>query len=218
MAAVNNQLPSIQILRGLIPPARAAHFLRAAGADPIRAFALHEWNESVGGAFYPSLQKVELALRVRVERALSAVYGASWFIDQRFLGIKDHAVHGEIATASHRLMSGSAPVNADGLMQKASFGLWVGLLRPIFNPPVWSGQLRTAFPMLPVGIGRADLAKLASRAAALRNRIDHHEPLIGLDLSAYHSDVMQLLEWIDRRLAARAGIACSVPQLLRTKP
>lgn len=218
MATVNKQVPDIHSLGGVIPPGRVAHFLRAAGRDAVRALALHDWNEAMGAAFYQPLQKVELGLRVKVESAMAAAYGVVWFAEPAFLRVNDWAVHEEIATASRRLMKDSVHVDADGLMAKASFGLWVGLMRPIFNPPVWMTHLRTAFPSLPDGEGRHDLAVLAARAAFLRNRIDHHEPLIGLDISALHTDVMTLLHWIDPGLAARAKAGCTVQQLLRTKP
>lgn len=184
----------------------------------MRALALHDWNEAVGAAFYCSLQKAELALRVKVECAMAASYGPAWFVDPDFLRINDWAVHNEIATATHRLMSRGAVVEANSLMERASFGLWVGLLRPAFSSPVWLTQLRTAFPALPTGTGRHELAMLGSRAANLRNRIDHHEGLIGLDLSRYHTDVMTLLGWIDPVLVARARAACTVQLLLRAKP
>lgn len=218
MAAVNNQLPNIHSLAGVIPLGRMNHFLRAAGWDPVRALALHDWNEAVGAAFYPSLQKAELALCVKVEAAMEMAYGSSWFADPAFLSVKDRAVSNEIAAASQRLIASSLAVDAAGIMAKASFGLWVGLLRPIYNPPVWMNHLRAAFPFLPQGEGRHELANLASHAASLRNRIDHHEPLIGLDLSADHSDLMTLLGWLDPPLLARARAKCTVQLLLRTKP
>ncbi len=217
MAAVTNQLPDIHSLLGLVPPARILRFYRAAGRDAQRALALHDWNEAVGAAFYPLLQKVELALTVKVESAMAAVYGPDWFADPTFLRAADYATRAEIAGTRRRLIAAGRPIDADGVMEKSSFGFWVGLLRPIFNPPVWMTQLSATFPALPLGVGRHDLAKLASAAATLRNRIDHHEPLIGLDLSARHSDIERLLTWIDPGLAARAD-GKAVQRLLRQKP
>jgi len=109
-------------------------------------------------------------------------------------------------------------IDAENVMAKASMGLWVGLLRPVYNPSVWSGRLRSVFPHLPAEQGRHELAQLASRAAVLRNRVDHHEPLIEMDLSRSYADLMRLLSWIDPALAARAGGTAAVPRLLRVKP
>jgi hypothetical protein len=92
------------------------------------------------------------------------------------------------------------------------------LLRPIYNPAVWSKELQRTFPALPAGEGRHGLAKIASHATWLRNRIDHHEPLVELDLSLSHSMILKALGWIDLVLAARARADTAVQQLLRAKP
>lgn len=218
MPQVRKQGLSIHSLTGLIPPARVAVFLRAAGGDPVKALELHDWNEAAGAAFYAPLQKVELGLKVKVASAMVATYGPDWFVHPAFVQIHDWSVHNEIATTTRRLMAAELPVDGDGMMDKASFGLWAGLLRPVFNPPVWMKQLRVAFPALPTDRKRHDLSTLASRAVNLRNRIDHHEALIGLDLSHCHADTMLLLKWIDPALQARARGSCTVLQLLREKP
>ena len=218
MSPVKKQGLDIHCLTGLIPPARAAAFIRAAGGDPVKALKLHDWNEAAGAAFYAPLQKVELGLKVKVASAMAATYGPAWFVHPAFVEIDDWSVHNEIATTTRRLMAAGLPVDGDGMMEKASFGLWAGLLRGAFNPPVWMNQLRPTFPALPTDRKRHDLATLASRAVSLRNRIDHHEALIGLDLSLRHADTMQLLKWIDPALQARARGACTILQLLRAKP
>lgn len=209
---------SIDALAGVIPAGRVGHFMRAAGFDPVRAAALHAWNEEVGAAFFGPLQKVELALRTKVESAFADVFGPCWFASPAFLAISDHADRRSLAEVRNRLVANDVPIDAQGVMAKASMGLWVGLLRPVYNPPVWSGRLRFVFPHLPAEQGRHELALLASRAAVLRNRVDHHEPLIEMDLSRSHADVMRLLRWIDPSLASRAGNSAAVPRLLRVKP
>lgn len=115
-------------------------------------------------------------------------------------------------------MKDGLAIEAEAMMAKSSFGLCVGLLRPVFNPDVWSTQLRVVFPHLPADQGRHELAQLGSQAAALRNRIDHHEPLVDLDLSLQHAKVMKLLACIDPALAAKAQADHTVPLLLRAKP
>lgn len=180
--------------------------------------ALHDWNEQIGAAFYRPLQKAELALQVRVNDAFTTAYGDQWFQNPRFIRESTFADRKSIAEAINRLMKEGTDIDADAMMAKSSFGLCVGLLRPNFNPQVWSIQLRTIFPLLPHNQDRHAFAKLASRAASLRNRIDHHEPLIELDLSFQHSSLLKLLDWIDAGLAAKARADRTVPLLLRAKP
>jgi len=86
-----NQPLSLDALAGVIPAGRVGHFMRAAGFDPVRAAALHAWNEEVGAGFFGPLQKIELALRTKVECAFAGVFGPCWFASPAFLGISDHA-------------------------------------------------------------------------------------------------------------------------------
>lgn len=215
---VEKQLPPITSFARSLPAGRIQQFLRLAGFDAVRAQALHDWNEEVGAALYRPLQKFELALRTRVPAAFEAVYGPAWYRDPDFKISSNIADRNNIAAAIQRLMTEGSAVDTDSIMAKAPFGLCVGLLRPIYNPAVWSKQLATTFPALPGSEGRSGLANIASHAAWLRNRIDHHEPLIEIDLSFSHSRILKALSWIDLVLAARARTDATVQQLLRAKP
>lgn len=218
MSPVKNQLPPITSLAGSIPPGRIQHFLRVAGHDPVRAHTLHAWNEEIGSALFRPLQKLELALRTRVGGAFEHVFGPDWFRDPAFQAIAATADRTTIATAVQRLMKEAAPIDSEAVLAKASFGLCVGLLRPGYNPSVWSRELRRVFPHLPATETRNSLAGLASKAAWLRNRIDHHEPLVELDLSLKHSELLQALAWIDPAIASLAAADTKVQELLRAKP
>lgn len=99
-----------------------------------------------------------------------------------------------------------------------SFGFWVAMLQPRYNPAVWSAQLRSTFPSFPKEKGRKTLAQKVSNVVWLRNRIWHHEPIIKLDLSARHSEVLELLGWLSPEKAAWIRPYCRVPLLLREKP
>lgn len=218
MTTVKNQLPPITSFARSLPAGRIRQFMRVAGHDPVRAQALHDWNEEIGSALYRPLQKFELALRARIPAAFEAIYGPDWYNYPAFRKNSDVADRISIAEAIKRLMAEGVPINSDGIMAKASFGLCVGLLRPIYNPEVWSKELYKTFPALPPNEGRGGLASIASHAAWLRNRIDHHDPLVELDLSLSHSKILKALGWIDLVLAARARADTTVQQLLRAKP
>lgn len=218
MASVKNQLPPLTSLAGSLPDGRIRHFLRLAGHDAVRAHALHDWNEQIGSALFRPLQKLELALRTRVGEAFERVYGPDWFREPAFRAAAASADRATLATAVQRLMSEAARIDGESVLAKASFGLCVGLLRPTYNPDVWSKELRRTFPALPLDQGRLELAGLASHAAWLRNRIDHHEPLVELDLSLSHSKILRLLGWIDPAVAALARADTAVQTLLRSKP
>ena len=218
VATVKNQLPGITSFSRSLPAGRIHQFMRVAGHDAVRAQALHDWNEAIGSALFRPLQKLELALRARIPVAFENIYGPAWYQDPRFKKKSDLADRKSIAAAIQRLMAAGLSIDSDALMAKAPFGLCVGLLRPIYNPEVWSKELHRTFPALPASEGRPGLASIASHAAWLRNRIDHHEPLVDVDLSLSHSKILKALGWIDLVLAARARRDTAVQQLLRAKP
>lgn len=218
MTTVKNQLPPITSFARSLPAGRIRQFMRVAGHDPVRAQALHNWNEEIGSALFRPLQKFELALRARIPTAFEAIYGHDWYRDPGFRKTAALADRNSIAESIKRLMADGVAIDSEAIMSKASFGFCVGLLRPIYNPDVWSKELHRTFPALPATEGRSGLASIASHAAWLRNRIDHHEPLVELDLSLSHSKILKALGWIDLVLAARARADTTVQQLLRTKP
>jgi hypothetical protein len=99
-----------------------------------------------------------------------------------------------------------------------SFGFWVGLLQPKYNPALWSSHLRVAFPHLPATETRVTLFKYAGDVATLRNRISHHEPIFKRDLLLDFGELMKLLAWICPDTGAWIRPHCQVPALMRSKP
>ncbi len=218
MADTPNPQRGITSLADVLPPRRISALLRAAGGHDARALALHHWNEDIGAALYTPLQRAELGLRALVSKAFENVYGPLWFAHPGFRQASSHADRSGVAEASRRLIAAGEPVVAAGLQERASFGLWVGLLRPAHNPGVWSMSLRSAFPALPLKLGRSDVAGHAAGAAWLRNRISHHELLVGLDLSGMNTRLLELLHWLDPGLGSEARTGDRVQALLRVRP
>ncbi|HET9637661.1 MAG TPA: hypothetical protein VFP12_00470 [Allosphingosinicella sp.] len=208
----------IDQLRPALSDDRVGSYLKAAGFDPDRALALYLWNAQIGEAFHLPLQAVEVSLRNRISSAFAAVFGPDWWRDPDFRRIAGPERIDDIELVVRRLTDKHRVVNTGQIVSGLSFGFWVALLQARYNPKVWSAQLKLAFPHLPLGKARSDIAYAASRIAFLRNRISHHEPLIRLDLSAFYADAMALLEWVWPLKARWIRPHCRVPPLLRSKP
>ena len=58
----------------------------------------------------------------------------------------------------------------------------------------------------------------ANNASDLRNRIFHHESLVGINALGKHSEIMQLLKWICPETQGWVKAHCSIPTLIRAKP
>jgi len=208
----------IDTLRPVISEERLGTYLTAAGFDVDRALNLYVWNAQIGEAFHLPIQAVEVGLRNRVAAALTAEFGSEWWKARVLLGIFDDDRRSDIELVLRRIRNRKQPFVPGQIVAGLSFGFWVGMLQPRYNPRVWSRQLRLVFPALPRDRNRGSLATSAGRAAWLRNRIWHHEPIIKLDLSAEYGRVMTLLEWISPEKALWLKPHCRVPLLLRRKP
>ncbi len=205
-------------LRRSISADRLGTYLTAAGFDHDRALKLYVWNACIGEAFHLPVQGVEVALRNCVNGTLCTVFGDDWWNAPKFLTIADRERKSDIETAIRRIQNRGKPRVTSQIVANLSFGFWVGLLQPRYNPPIWAYHLKTSFINLPDGKNRYDLAASAKQVADLRNRIWHHEPIFRMDLSGEYRAVMELLTWLCPIKAAWLRPQCRVPGLLRQKP
>lgn len=208
----------IDRLRPVLSDDRLGTYLTAAGFDPDRALRLYLWNAEIGDAFHLPIQAVEVALRNRIVSALISTYGANWWTNRRFQSDASGKTKQDIQVAIGRIRQRGQIVTSSQLVASLSFGFWISLLHRRFNPSLWSAQLRITFPSLPAHKGRDDLYALASAVLFLRNRIDHHEPVIKMNLSEAFSQMMLLLGWICPVKLSWIRPKCRVPGLLRLKP
>ncbi|MDP2354981.1 MAG: hypothetical protein Q8M31_02835 [Beijerinckiaceae bacterium] len=197
---------------------RFATYLKAAGYNRDRAMRLYVWNAHVGEAFHTPIQTVEVALRNGVNKALRSTFGDYWWADEKYRKTIDRERHSDLDTVEKRIRKRGLTMVNGQVVAGLSFGFWVGMLQPRYNPALWGAQLRPCFVKLPATETRDSLFKSASAIAGLRNRISHHEPIIARDLSADFAEIMKLLGWIcpDTREWVRPH--CRVPELIRSKP
>ena len=172
---------------------RMAQYLEATGEDRERALQLYVWNARIGAEFHFCIQTCEVALRNRIGAILRAEFGDTWFREAAYLALIDDGRQADLDQAATRIRNRKQALTNDQVVATLSFGFWVGMLEPRYNPAIWAAHLRAAFPGLPDGRARTSVHQSAVSALTLRNRIFHHEPLISLDLSKTHSDISNLL-------------------------
>ncbi|MFI6875754.1 Abi family protein [Streptomyces sp. NPDC050400] len=136
-------------------------------------------------------------------------------------------------------------VPAGKLVAESTFGCWVNLLdkggtrgdgpyrkNVDYDSTLWRKALPKAFPNS--GGKRTTVFTTASHVRSLRNRTAHHEPLIDgvplpgqadrrgntrrLTLPDAHTNVLRLVEYIDKDVATWHGQTSRVPELLRSRP
>jgi hypothetical protein len=193
-------------------------YLAAAGHCRERALKLYLWNAKLGAAFHIPIQAVEVALRNSISSALSKVFTANWWDCKNLFDVLDDERKADLALVLRRIRNREAELHTGQVVAGLSFGFWVGILDGRYNPPIWGGQFRAAFPFFPMRRGRKSLHISIRQVASLRNRIFHHEPLIGRDNLLDYSNLMTLLEWVCPEKAAWIRPHCHVPEIVRERP
>lgn len=188
---------------------RLAKYLARTGGDARRALDLYAWNQEIGAALTVTVCQVEVCLRNQVARALADAYGPAWHRVARFRHAHA-AVQQELDKAESRLKKASPSL--PDIIAAADFNLWRELCKPAYAGVFWAKRIPAAFPHLGLaGKERDVLAELHRRVdllLKLRNRIAHHEPIIGSSwervgakLVDRHRDATELLAWMDADLA-----------------
>lgn len=193
-------------------------YLHAAGHNQDRALSLYLWNARLGASFHIPIQAVEVALRNRVNHALVAEFGRDWWNDQRFKATIDHDRVRDLDMVKTRINRRGSALETDQIVSGLSFGFWVGMLQPKYNPPIWGTHLRTSFPSLPQNENRNSLFKLGGEIANFRNRISHHEPLLKVDAMRLYGEIMKMMGWLCPMTALWVRPHCDVPKIIRQKP
>lgn len=209
---------SLHALEKIISPLRLYTYLNAAGHDADRALRLYLWNAQVGESFHIPIQAAEVGLRNRVNNALSATFGAEWWRNAAYLQGVEPRQGEDIALALRRLTMKGKNHSTGQVVASLSFGFWVAMLHKRYNPAVWSHQLRSSFPHLPIGITRDALHKEVQEIAELRNRLWHHEPIFKRNLTEDHGRCMRVVQWLCPTKAAWIRPHCRFNRLIREKP
>lgn len=197
---------------------RFSTYLYASGQNRDRALLLYIWNAKLGASFHPPIQAAEVALRNRVNHALVAEFGADWWSDARFGALIDRERNADLTTVKTRIRRRGLQLDTDQVVAGLSFGFWVGMLQPRYNPAIWGTHLRTSFPHLPGNRDRHALFKRGGEIAALRNRISHHEPLLKADAMRCYSEIIEFLRWLCPITADWVRPHCEVAKIVRQKP
>ena len=160
----------------------------------------------------------EIALRNVVNDALCVQFGANWWSAlpcRSHIGIKRCD---EIDKAATRLTNkyGGAP-STDQIVSSLMFGFWAALTHPKMNR-LWPARRAFAFPNLPAALSISDVSKVADGVQDFRNRIFHHEPLIGRNLSGDYGEILKLLGWICPETEKWARNNSCVPNVIRARP
>ncbi|KQM98017.1 hypothetical protein [Sphingomonas sp. Leaf25] len=193
-----------------------APFLKFALGDQTRAVRLHAWNNNVGAAFHRPLELVEVAIRNRIDKALTVEFGTHWWHAPKFLAQASQVTIAALDEASKHAEAKGRDGHAD-VVAEITFGAWVAILRPRYFDLIWRHHASQVFPghrRLPF----RSIAQTIDGLLKLRNAIGHHEPLLDLDLRGLHEDLLTVLGWMSPMMQAQASATSFVPKVLAGRP
>jgi hypothetical protein len=189
---------------------RLSKYLIRTGGDIQRALGLYVWNQEVGASLTVTLSQLEVCLRNQVARALADAYGPTWPSVPKFR--HNHVeVRQELEKAESRIIK-PMPSPSD-IIAATDFNLWRELCKPAYAGVFWAKRISLAFPHVTVPGKEREILIAVHRKVdlllKLRNRIAHHEPIIGSNwekigakLADRHGDAIELLQWMNPDFAA----------------
>lgn len=198
-----------------ISAARFAPFLNAAEGDHTLALEIYDWHAELAAASFEAVHYFEVMVRNAIDEALGKgqpqePLKETWLLDFDTLrpdGIK------QVIIAIERLEKGK-PITRGGVIAGVPFGFWAGLFSKHYED-LWRQRLRHAFPA--GSVTRKSMAGSMGRLQRFRNRVAHHDCLLGRDVAARSEEMLRIVGWIDPQaqawLAARSRVADLAAQM-----
>jgi hypothetical protein len=164
------------------------------------ALAYYVWNTMLSESFYSSLQTLEVSLRNSVQNAANMHFkNPVWFSDTSILLPMEIRI---VDTAQQKLKAQGKNVDAGRIVAELNFGFWTLLFKKAYEHKLWHPIIKDAFPNMNPGIRtRKTLSKRLHKIRKFRNRIFHYEPIWYLNLQERHSEIIELISWIEPAMA-----------------
>ncbi len=207
------------VLERRFSSARLGTYKRASGHDDNLAMNLYLWNIKMSQSLYFPIQTLEVSLRNAIDAVLVGVIGANWSNPVLARGLLQPQTVDEIRKSADRISRRrKRAATHDEIVADLSFGFWVACLNKRYNRQIWSRHLFTAFPNLPQQRKLTSVKSKLEAVNKLRNRIAHHEPLVGEDVSGRWSDIKTCQSWICPDTHRWMTQHASVPIVMRERP
>jgi hypothetical protein len=204
---------------------RLATFVAAAGGDVDYALALYTWNSRVSAAFLRDLADLEVLVRNAYDSAIVARRhgGQHWLRDSTFVLLRPRLRrNGQDANYRTRKIVADAIKDAGGaaasdgkIVAQLSFGFWRHMTAKTHEHGLWVPYLRNAFV---TGASRHEVDSRMASLGLLRNRIAHHEAVLGRDLHKDRGDILEVSGWIDEHVREYIEATSDVSGLLAARP
>ena len=195
---------NINVLEKALSPERFGGYVRRCGGDRELAVLQYERNTCLSEALYGVLQGLEVALRNSIHDSVATSASPNWYKTLRL-----YAEQRDMITAAEaKILKRGKLLTAGRVVAELSFGFWTSLVAPRYEKTFWVPHLHKCFPnalatrtdsngqQKVVKINRQPIFERLDGIRKLRNRIAHHEPIIGLDLPTEYAKIIETVSWM----------------------
>lgn len=182
--------------RAWLSDPRYERFLDSCDGDHCAAIALYEWHADLSAASFKLIHHFEVLIRNSIDGLLGdhqpqTPIRDTWLLD--FDVLRPNGVK-RVITAIERLERGRT-VTRGRVVAALPFSFWAGLFGKPYDE-LWRSALRRAFPARATLV-RKDLSARMKMLQRFRNRIAHHDSLLGQDVYGRVEDMLAIAGWID---------------------
>jgi len=174
---------------------RFGRYLDWADGNRAAALDLYGLNTRLSEALYTPLQTLEVVLRNRIHVVLAESRGEDWLHASSGIVIGPYQA-GQVAKAMEELRKEGKDITASALVASLTFSFWTTMFHKDYETLWQQGLHRIADASAPRGLKRKSFSGSLTRIRLLRNRIAHHEPILGWDLHKHHERMLEMIEWL----------------------
>jgi hypothetical protein len=181
----------LNALEATLSAPRLATYLARTQANRAEAVRLYEANTLLCEALYPVLQGVEIAARNCMHSVMKAGIGKDDWYRHVQLKVPERE---SVASAERKILRAGKAVTADRIVSELSFGFWVALCCRHYAAQLWVPHLNRAFAH--ARLGHKDAHERLNEIRSLRNRVAHHECILGRNLERDYREILEAIGWI----------------------
>lgn len=165
----------------------------------------YKQNLLVSKSMYIPLSILEVSIRNAVDNHFSNFYGNGWLINEATFLQRD-AIR-KITEAKARIQEREESLTREKLVAELPFGFWTSLFQQPYDKNLRFSNLRQIFSNLPKQeekiVDRKYLSSQLNLIRAFRNRISHHEKVIGKEkYMNIENDILEILNFLHVELHA----------------
>jgi len=158
-----------------LSPARLGRYMPAAEGDVNMALRLYIWNIRLCEALYLPLQFAEVAARNAIQIPVGKRFGASWFVNHKFVNLLPPRMKDELANTVRIEEAKRGPsLTQDHVVAGLSFGFWVSLMASSYDKQLWAHGVLWSFPNALATENRQTIHALLDDMRKFRNDVSHH--------------------------------------------